>query len=165
MPSFWLRLTYGTMETVVAFVLVALGGLIISEAVHLGWGWGEQGPQPGFFPFTLAIIMTIAALGVLLKSWTTPDRQPFFEVQQEVVDLLKVGFPIFAAIVLLRWGGLYITSGLYLAFFMAWYGKFRWYEAIAGGIALPAVLWLVLRHGFNIAMPMSVFYRSGILPF
>jgi hypothetical protein len=48
---------------------------------------------------------------------------------------------------------------------MAWYGKFRWYSALAGGIILPVVLWLVLREGFNISMPMSVFYRSGTLPF
>jgi hypothetical protein len=48
---------------------------------------------------------------------------------------------------------------------MVWYGGFRWYQALAGGILLPAVMWLTLREGFNISMPMSMFYRSGILPF
>ena len=165
MPPFWLRLTYGAVEIAVAALLAALGGLIIYESVRLGPGWGEQGPQPGFFPFTLAILLAAAALGVLVKSVKAPDTQPFFEVQQEVTDLLKVGIPIFVAIAILRWAGLYITSGLYVTFFMAWYGKFRWHEALAGGIALPVILWLVLRHGFNIAMPMSVFYRMGVLPF
>ena len=165
MPPFWLRVTYGAMELAVALLLVLLGGLILNEAFRLGPGWGDQGPQPGFFPFVLSIVMTLAALGVLVKSWKVPDSQPFFEVQQEVTDLVKVGLPILAAIALLRWAGLYVTSGIYIAFFMSWYGRFRWYEALAGGIALPVILWLVLRHGFNIAMPMSVFYRTGVLPF
>jgi putative tricarboxylic transport membrane protein len=41
----------------------------------------------------------------------------------------------------------------------------RWYEALAGGILLPLIMWLALRQGFNIAMPMSVLYTAGIAPF
>jgi putative tricarboxylic transport membrane protein len=48
---------------------------------------------------------------------------------------------------------------------MAWYGKFPWYQAILGAVMLPVVLWLTLRYGFNLNMPMSVFYRSGYVPF
>src|SRR5690606_21753386 len=123
----------------------ALGGLIIYDALRLGPGWGEQGPEPGFFPFTLAMIMTIAAVGVFLAAWRRPETQPFFEVQEEVTDLLKVGLPILAAIFIMQWAGLYITAGLYTAFFMGWYGKFRWYEALAGGILMPVAMWLALR--------------------
>jgi hypothetical protein len=110
--------------------------------------------------------MILGALGVLYASvFGEPNLRPFFEVSQEVTDLLRVGVPILAAIVLIRWLGIYVASGLYLAFFMAWYGRFRWYQALAGGILLPAIMWLTLREGFNIPMPMSMFYRSGILPF
>ncbi len=48
---------------------------------------------------------------------------------------------------------------------MLWYGRFRWYQALAGGILLPLAMWMTLREGFNIAMPMTVFYHKGILPF
>jgi hypothetical protein len=34
-----------------------------------------------------------------------------------------------------------------------------------GGLLVPAGLYLLLRYGFNIAMPMSPWYRRGILPF
>ena len=164
-PPIWLRTTYSGVETGVIIVLIALGGVIIYDAVRLGPGWGAQGPEPGFFPFVLAILMVGGALALLFMSVRRPNRRPFFEVSQEVEDLLKVGVPILATVAAIRWAGLYITSGLYLAFFMAWYGRFRWYEALAGGIMLPVILWLLLRQGFNISMPMSVFYRTGILPF
>lgn len=165
MSRIWLRTTHHAVEIGVIVLLVALSGLIFYDSVRLGPGWGEQGPQPGFFPFALTALMLFGVAGVTLLAVKAPDRRPFFEVSQEVEDLLKVGIPIVFAVAAIRWLGLYVTSGLYLAFFMAWYGKFRWYWAILGGLLLPLALWLSLRLGFNISMPMSVFYRMGILPF
>jgi hypothetical protein len=161
----WLRTSHHAVEVSVAIILLALGGLVFYDAIRLGPGWGESGPQPGFFPFVLTIFLVAGAAGVLLLSVMKPDRRPFFEVSHEVQDLLKVGIPIAIALLAIRWAGLYVASGVYLAFFMVWYGRFRWYQALAGGILLPAVMWLTLREGFNISMPMSMFYRSGILPF
>lgn len=164
MPPIWLRTSNHAVEIGVVIVFIALGGLVFYDAIRLGPGWGESGPQPGFFPFVLAILLVIGALGVLAVTLKKPDRKPFFEVSQEVADLLKVGIPIVIAVTAIRWLGLYVTSGIYLALFMAWYGKFRWYQALAAGLILPVVLWLTLREGFNISMPMSVFYRMNILP-
>jgi hypothetical protein len=164
-PPIWLRTSHHAVEIGVAIVLLALGGVVFYDAIRLGPGWGESGPQPGFFPFVLTLFLVAGATGVLLLSVMKPDRRPFFEVSHEVQDLLKVGIPIAIAVSAVPWAGLYATSGVYLALFMAWYGRFRWYQALAGGILLPAVMWLTLREGFNISMPMSMFYRSGILPF
>jgi putative tricarboxylic transport membrane protein len=166
MTPIWLRTTHRAVEVATVVVLIALGVLLLWESLRLGPGWGEQGPQPGFFPFVLTIMMLIGTLGVLyVNAYRHPDTRPFFEVSEEVSDLLKVGIPIAVAVFAIRWLGLYATSGVYLAFFMAWYGKFRWWQAILGGILLPLSLWLLLRWGFNIPMPMSVLYRQGILPF
>ncbi|NIQ93765.1 MAG: tripartite tricarboxylate transporter TctB family protein [Desulfuromonadales bacterium] len=153
------------MEFGVGIVFFGLGGLVFYDALRLGPGWGPSGPQPGFFLFILDIALFAGALGVMAVNVTKPDRRPFFEVSREVVDLLKVGMPIAIAVLAIRWAGLYVTSGVYLAFFMLWYGRFRWYQALAGGILLPLAMWMTLREGFNIAMPMTVFYHKGILPF
>lgn len=162
----WLRTTYRAVELGAVICLLLSGVVLLLESVELGPGWGDSGPQPGFFPFYLTVLMILGSLGVLyVNVYRHPDLRPFFEVSQEVADLLRVGVPIIAAVVLVRWLGIYLGSGIYLAFFMAWYGGFRWYTALAGGILLPVVMWLALREGFNIPMPMSMFYRSGILPF
>lgn len=165
MVPVWLRAHHNAVEIGVAVVLFAISAVILIEAVRLGPGWGEQGPQPGFFPFVLTSAMLLGAVGTLFQAIAKPDRRPFFEVSQEIEDLLRVGIPIALAVAAIRWAGLYVTAGVYLAFFMAWYGRFRWWQAIAGGILLPLVLWLVLRKGFAIPMPMSALYRSGYLPF
>jgi uncharacterized membrane protein YoaK (UPF0700 family) len=139
-------------------LLSLLGGFLV------GGVGGAQGPQAGFFPFYLTALMIIGSMGVLYTAYRKPERRPFFEAHQEVVDLLKVGIPIFVAVYLIGWLGIYATAGLYLAFFMAWYGKFRWWQALAGGILLPLLMWLFLTKGFGIPMPMSMFYRTGQLP-
>jgi len=166
MTPIWLRTTHRAVEIGTVVCLLLLSVLLLSESIDLGPGWGESGPQPGFFPFVLTVAMIVGALGVLYANgYREPNLLPFFEASQEVTDLLRVGVPILAAIILVRWLGIYVASGLYLAFFMAWYGRFRWYQALAGGIVLPVIMWLTLREGFNIPMPMSMFYRSGVLPF
>jgi len=166
MTPVWLRTTHRAVELGAVVCLLVLGVVLLSESIDLGPGWGESGPQPGFFPFVLTVLLILGTLGVLYANvYRDPNLHPFFEVSQEVTDLLRVGIPIVATVVVIRWLGLYVGSGLYLAFFMAWYGRFRWYQALAGGILLPVIMWLTLREGFNIPMPMSAFYRSGILPF
>jgi len=166
MAPIWLRTTNRTVELGFAICLLLLGVVLLVESIELGPGWGEFGPAPGFFPFALTVLLILGTLGVLYASvYRQPDLRPFFEVSQEVADLLRVGIPILAAVLLVRLLGIYVGSGVYLGFFMAWYGGFRWYQALAGGILLPVIMWLALREGFNIPMPMSVYYRSGILPF
>jgi hypothetical protein len=166
MVPIWLRTTHRQVEIGAVVVFLLLGALVLWDTIRLGPGWGESGPQPGFFPFVLTILLVLGTLGVIyVNIYRHPEGRPFFEVSQEFSDLLKVGIPILVVVALIRWLGLYITSGLYIGFFMAWYGKFHWYWALAGAIILPAVLWLVLREGFNISMPMSVLYRRNILPF
>lgn len=165
MPPIWLRVSHQAVEIGVVIIVLTLGGMIFHNAIGLGSGWGESGPQPGFFPFFLTFWMVIAAAVVLVINVKKPDRRPFFKEMQEVTDLLKVGIPIAITVLILPWAGLYITSGAYLAFFMAWYGRFRWYQALAGGILLPLSLWFTLRVSFNINMPLSVFYKADLLPF
>lgn len=162
---FWLRITYNAVEVVLAVLLLLLGSVLVYESVTLGAGWGAHGPNAGFFPFGLTVLAMIGSIGVLFAAYKNPNKEPFFEVTQEIVDLLKVGLPIFATILLMPWLGMYGASGVYLAFFMIYYGGFKWYSAIGGGILFSTIMWFLLFRFFNIPMPMSMLYRDGILPF
>jgi len=158
-------LTIRTVEIVVCLLLLALSVMVMMEGVRLGAGWSERGPESGFFPFALALIMAIGLAAAAVSAWREAATRPFFEASEEWIDLLKVGVPAGLAIALTPTLGLYLTSGLYVLGFMAWYGRFPWWQALLGGLSVPAGLYLMLRYGFNIAMPMSPWYRQGILPF
>ena len=164
MTPFWLRTKTATVEYAVCAALLGLGVVLFNEAIRLGPGWGEQGPRPGFVPFVLTTMMVVGAIGVAITNYFKPDLRPFFEVSQEVVDLLQVGLPVFLVVYLIPWLGIYITAGLYMGFFMAWYGRFRWQVALVGLVVFPLVLWIILSKLFGLPLPMSVFYRQGLLP-
>lgn len=161
----WPRVTYKWVEIVTTVTLLVLGIFLLWESVNMGAGWSPSGPEPGLWPTALTLLYMAGTLGVLVYTILKPDERPFFEVKQEVIDLFSVGIPILVAIPLIYWLGVFATSSLYLAFFMFWYGRFTWYSSLGGGLALGVILWLLLRKGFNISMPMSVLYYENILPF
>jgi len=152
------------VEMLVCAVLIGAGLVIVRESVLLGAGWSERGPEPGFFPMVLAVTLCIGAFLTLFSAWLGSNRQPFFSASEEWVDLLKVGAPSAAAIVATPTLGLYLTSAVYVWVFMSWYGHYRWYTGLITGVVVSAVLYVGLRHAFNIGMPMSPWYRQGILP-
>ena len=160
-----LKVTIKTVEIGAALLLLALGSLIFYESLQLGAGWSYSGPQPGFFPMLMTVLIVVGSVIVLVTAIRTRAGETFFEVSQEVVDLFKVGAPILVSVALLRPLGIYIVSGLYLGFFMIYYGKFKWWWSLFGAIVLPTILWLLLRQAFNLSMPTSFLYREGILPF
>lgn len=160
-----LKLKIKTVEIGAAVLLLALGTLVLTESLKLGAGWGFSGPEPGFFPMVLTVLILVGAAVVLFLALRRPAGETFFEVSREIVELVKVGVPIILAVAFMRPLGLFIVAGLYIAMFMLFYGKFRWWWAAFAGVLFPLILWLMLRQAFNLAMPMSVFYRNGVLPF
>jgi hypothetical protein len=159
------KLTLNSLELAVALLLLGLGALVLVESLRLGPGWSFSGPEPGFFPFIMTILLIGGALGILYMALRRPDRRPCFEAREEWVNLALVGAPILVAILAMQWLGLYLVAGIYLALFMIWYGRFNWLSGLVGGAVLMGTLWFVLSELLVIPMPMSLFYRAGMLPF
>lgn len=161
----WPKLTYKWVDFGTTAALLVLGLFLLWESISLGPGWSPSGPEPGLWPTALSTLFVLGSVAVMIFIFARPDERPFFEVRQEILDLFAVGIPILISIILIYWLGVFLTSGLYLAVFMYWYGRFSWYSSLGGGIVLGVFMWLLLREGFNISMPMSVLYYQNILPF
>ena len=46
-----------SMEIVVALLLLMGSAIVIYDSVRLGFGWRDDGPAPGFFPFWVAVLL------------------------------------------------------------------------------------------------------------
>ena len=55
-------------EVVTASLLMLLGGVVLLDAVRLGFGWGPDGPRSGFFPFWLALIMVFCCAVIIIQA-------------------------------------------------------------------------------------------------
>src|ERR1700751_3448465 len=57
-----------TVEIVVSMLLLAIAVLLGYDNWRTGIGWDSTGPQPGYFPFYLSVILSAASLFGLVKA-------------------------------------------------------------------------------------------------
>lgn len=151
-------------EFAVALFLGIVGLTAVYQSIDLGPGWGEGGPQPGFLPFSLGIIMVVASVVTVLQAVSKADGGTIFEQKEEIIELLRVGLPMVVAGVLVETVGFYVMVVAYSAGFIIWYGRYRWYMVIPPVILFAYGLYRVLEEFFRIFMPKSMFY-SDSFPF
>src|ERR1051325_10160600 len=114
-----------TADIVTASILMSLGGIVFYDAVRLGFGWGADGPQSGFFPAWLAIIMIASCGIIMLQAARSNDAKPFVS-REQLKPVMQVLWPAAAAVALMHFVGLYVASAIYMAFYMRWVGRHSW---------------------------------------
>jgi putative tricarboxylic transport membrane protein len=139
-------------ELVTASVLMLLGGVVLFDAVRLGFGWGPDGPRSGFFPFWLALIMVVVCGVILIQAARIPKDKSF--VNREQLDsVLKVLWPATAAVALMHFVGLYVASALYMSFYMRWVGRHSWLIVMVVALGVSIGSFLVFEKWFLVPMP------------
>jgi hypothetical protein len=139
-------------ELVTASVLILLGGVVLFDAVRIGFGWGPDGPRSGFFPFWLALIMVIVC-GVILAQAAWGAQRKSFVSREQLGMVLKVLWPATAAVALMHVVGLYVASALYMGFYMRWVGRHSWVAVVAIALGIPIGSFLVFEKWFLVPMP------------
>jgi putative tricarboxylic transport membrane protein len=142
-------------ELAVAALFLLLGAIVIVDSVRLGIGWREvDGPQPGYFPFYIGLIMCVASLINAAHALMLPraDNRTFVEVGQ-LKMVLAVLLPTAVYVVLVTWFGIYAPSALFIGFFMRWLGKYAWWKVVLVSVATPVALYLVFELWFQVPLP------------
>ena len=141
-----------TADLVTAAVLMLLGGVVIFDSLRLGIGWGTDGPQSGFFPFWLAVLMTATCALIFVQALRRPVARVFVS-RAALRPVLAVLGPATLMVVVMQVTGLYVASAIYVAFYMRWIGRHRWPATIAMAVGLSVVTFLVFEEWFLVPMP------------
>ena len=139
-------------DLITASLLALLGGVVVFDAVRLGIGWGTDGPQSGFFPFWLGVLMIAACAGIFIQSARRAPTVPFV-TREQFRPVLKVLWPAVAMVVLTQWIGLYVAAALYTGFYMRWIGRHTWLAVLAVAILFPLATFFVFEKWFLVPMP------------
>ena len=100
---------------------MAIGALVIWDSLRVGMQWGDDGPQPGYFPFYIGVLLLLGAAKVMLdviRRWNEERMTDSFATHEEIGMVLKMFMPTVvyvAAIFMLR---LYAASAIFIAAFM-----------------------------------------------
>ena len=148
------RVSYWTMDAVVAAILIAVGGLVMVGSYQLGAGWSPSGPESGYFPFYIGALILLSSTATLLITLFTkrPDRTPFVEPER-FKRVLQVLIPSFIFAFAIDYIGIYVAGGLFIACFMWWLGKYPLPKVVMVSVLVPLVLFVVFEVWFLVPLP------------
>jgi len=145
---------YKGAEIAVAAFLFLLGALVIYDSLRLGATWGDDGPRPGYFPFYVALIMCVASLGNIVRALLLrPAQNKTFVQRGQLKLVLTVLIPTALYAAAVTWIGIYVSSILFIAFFMRWLGKYSWLKAGLVSLGAAVVFFLIFERWFLVPLP------------
>lgn len=141
-------------EIVVAALFFLAGAVVVYDSLRLGAKWAEDGPQAGYFPFIIGVLICVSAAINLAAvfAWAREGDRTFVEVGQ-LKMVLAVLLPSSVYVALIGWLGIYVASTLFVAFFMRWLGKYDWWKLAAVSIGNSVFFFIVFEVWFKIPLP------------
>lgn len=145
---------FRTAELAVAAFFFLLGAVVIYDSLRLGMRWAADGPQPGYFPFYLGVIICVCAVITFVFALRMPPEKngTFVEVGQLKL-VLSVLIPSAVYVVLVGWLGLYVSAVLFIALFMRWLGKYPWWKVAAVSVGTAVVFFFIFERWFLVPLP------------
>src|SRR5262245_47529702 len=140
-------------DIVTAAVLMAVGGLVMFDAVSLGYDWGTDGPKSGFFPFWLSVAMVLACALLIVQALRQHAGGRPFVTRAQLRPVLAVVVPATAMVALMEVAGLYVAAALYIGFYMRWVGRHRWLTIVVLALGIPIVTFVIFERWFLVPMP------------
>ena len=139
-------------DLVTAAVLMAIGGVVIADALRIGIGWGTDGPQSGFLPFWLGLLMVVTCAVIFVQALRRVPSKAFVG-REQLAPVLKVLWPAVALVIVTQWLGLYVAAALYTGLYMRWIGRHSWPAVLTVAILFPLATFLIFEKWFLVPMP------------
>jgi len=145
-------------EVVMAAIFLAIGALVVYDSRRLGSTWASDGPQAGYFPFYIGVIICIAALVNLVTALGNPANkdQPFVTwAQLRMVLIVMIPYAIYVLLIAnpLYSLGIYEASVIFIAVFMRFLGKYGWIKIGVVSIVTMVAFFLMFEVWFKVPLP------------
>jgi hypothetical protein len=152
--------TQRTVETVTLALILAFALLMMYDNWRTGARWEATGPQAGYFPFYVSLIMAGACLFGLVnefRKWGFKG-EPFVR-RNQFKRVLQVFVPTLAFVPVTQWLGLYVASFFLVAGFMYFIGRIKPWKSVLAGYVFSALMFAIFEVAFNVIMPKGPLER------
>lgn len=142
------------VDIAVAITLAVIGGVVMVDSLRVGIGWGIEGPEAGFFPFFVGLLLLTGALTTVARNLLGAKRD--LDVFVEPVGfrrVLAVLIPSVVYVASVGWLGIYLASALLIAAFMRAFGRYRYVTCCGLGVAIAVALFLMFELWFQVPLP------------
>jgi putative tricarboxylic transport membrane protein len=143
-----------TVETVVYLLLMALALLLAFDNWRTGMGWASDGPQAGYFPFYLSVILAAACVYGLASIFVSRlDEGKVFVTRDQLRRVMQVFVPTFLFCLFTQWLGIYVASFLLIAGFMWMVGRIALWKSLLTSFVFSMAMFITFDIAFDVIMP------------
>ena len=147
-------LTTRTAEGVTYLLLLALALVLAFDNWRSGMGWAKDGPQSGYLPFYLCMILSGASLyGLGSLFLKRPGAAKTFVTHDQLRRVLQVFAPTALFCFATQWLGLYVASFLLVAGFMVWVGRIALWKSLLTALLFSLAMFVTFEIAFDVIMP------------
>lgn len=146
--------TTRTVDLVVSALLLAGGIVLAMENWRIGARWSSEGPQTGFFPFYLSLILIGASLwglGTALRAGRGDGAS--FIARDQLVRVVQVLLPTAIYVVAIRHLGIYVPSAILVVVFMRFLGGSSWLVSLVTGLSFAGIVFFLFDVQFRVVLP------------
>ncbi len=152
--------SYRTMNLAVSAALMIVAAVVMVASYRLGSGWAKDvGPDSGYFPFYVSLFMFVASAVTFVQHAIAQrsDGEGSFLARGELVMVLSILIPMTIFVVLSLYIGIYISTFLFITFFMMWHGRYSLYKTIPIAVLVPIALFIIFEIWFLVPLPKGPF--------
>lgn len=143
-----------SLEIITVAILFGLGVVMIVDSKRIGMAWADDGPQSGYFPFYVGVLLCVSCVINLIA--TLRDKASVTEAfltrgQLKMVMALLIPTTVF--VIIIKWAGIYLSSTLLIAWFMRRLGGFSYVKTLSVSIGVSAFLFAMFEIWFKVPLP------------
>jgi putative tricarboxylic transport membrane protein len=140
-----------TLEIITAIFFLVIGSIVMWDSSRIGARWGADGPQSGYFPFYVGLLMNLAS-GVNLLLALKSNKAQSFVSRPAIKLVLAIFVPCLIYVAVMQWLGLYLASLIFIATFMRWQGKFSLGKSVVTSAVVVMVLFVMFEIWFKVPL-------------
>jgi putative tricarboxylic transport membrane protein len=142
------------VDIATSLVLLALAGLLAFDNWRTGMSWDATGPQAGYFPFYLSVILAASSVYGIVKELAArrSESEPFVR-REQLWRVLQVLTPTILFCLLMQWLGLYVASFLLIAGFMVLVGRIAVWKSVLTAAVFSIAMFVTFEIAFDVIMP------------
>ncbi len=142
------------VDVVASLLLLALAALLGFDNWRTGMSWDSTGPQAGYFPFYLSVILAAACLyGIGREFLARRQASQTFVTRAQLRRVMQVFVPTLLFCVVTQWLGLYLASFLLVAGFMAFIGRIAAWKSVLTAFVFSLLMFVTFEIAFDVIMP------------
>jgi hypothetical protein len=147
-------LSHSAADAITAIIIFAVGVVVMWDNYKIGAGWASDGPESGYFPFRIGVLLCLASGVVAIRSlFGKHKNQQEFVSRERFKLVLQVLLPTTLYVLAIQFLGIYLASTLFIGAFMRVMGKSGWVKTLVVSLSVSAVLFWMFEIQFMVPLP------------